>query len=384
MNNTYNEMKRIFLAAIIFSLTSCVHRANIETHFYGVTATGDSVMRYTLHNPSGAVFEAISYGCRVTRIIVPDRNKKMADVVLGYDSLRGYEQGGERFFGALLGRYANRIADGTFTIDSIHYQLPCNESPHGHPGHLHGGTMGFDRVVWQAATFQKKDTLGIVFTRLSKDGEEGYPGNLRCKVTYTWTPDNRWRIDYEAETDKATIVNMSQHCYFNLRGYQGGSVLNHVVQIDADSYGENTPWYVPKKIESVAGGPLDFRQPHAFSERIAHPNAQMTLMGGYSADWILRGYDGTLRYAATLSEPETGRQIKVFTTEPGLLIYTGIGLSEKIVGKGGPQHKYGGLILETLHHPDSPHHPEFPTTLLRPGQHYHSVTEYLFGIATAK
>lgn len=377
-------MKRILLLITILSLTSCAHHAFIETEFYGITSSGDSVMQYRLKNPSGAIFEAINYGCRVTHITVPDRNHKMADIVLGYNNLRGYEQGGERFFGALLGRYANRIAGGTFTIDSIHYQLHCNEAPNGHPGHLHGGEMGFDRMTWHASTFQKKDTVGIIFTRISKDGEERYPGNLNCKVTYTWTPDNQWRIDYEATTDKPTIVNMSQHCYFNLRGYNGGSVLDHELQIDADSFGANTPWYVPAKIEAVKDGPLDFRQPHKFNERIAHPNHQMKLMGGYSAEWILRNYDGSLRYAATLYEPELGRQIKVFTTEPGLLIYTGIGLSEKIVGKGGSQHQYGGLILETIHHPDSPHHPEFPTTILRPGQKYHSITEYQFGCSSNK
>jgi aldose 1-epimerase len=378
-------MKRIsYFLIFIFILSSCVHRAVIKTSFYGVTSSGDSVKCYTLRNPSGAVFEAINYGCRVTRIIVPDKKHKMADVVLGYNNLEGYEHGGERFFGALLGRYANRIAGGKIMIDSVCYQLSCNESPNGHPGHLHGGTLGFDRVMWHGTTFQRRDTLGIVFMRLSKDGEEGYPGNLNCKVTYTWTPDNTWRIDYEAVTDKPTIVNMSQHCYFNLRGYNGGSILNHVAQINADSFGVNTPWYVPARIESVENGPLDFRQPHAFSERIAYPNEQMKMMGGYSADWLLRGYDGSLRYAATVSEPESGRQVKVLTTEPGLLIYTGIGLSDKVIGKGGPQHKYDGLILETIHHPDSPHHPEFPSTELRPGQKYHSITEYHFGIVTTK
>lgn len=377
-------MNRLFYFLFLVVLaTACTNRAatsRITTEFYGITREGDTVTQYTLTNASGAHIKVIDYGCRVTNIIVPDREGKMADVVLGYENLKDYETGNERFFGALLGRYANRIAGGEFMIDSVRYQLSCNESPNGHPGHLHGGTKGFDRVMWKAVTVERHDTLGIIFTRRSPDGEEGYPGNLDCKVTYLWTPDNTWRIEYEAVTDQPTIVNMSQHCYFNLRGYDGGSVLNHIAQIDADSVTVNTPWYVPAAVESVTGSPLDFRTPHRFAERADRPNAHMKLMGGYSANWILRNYDGELRYAATVTEPQSGRRIETYTTEPGLLIYTGIGLSEKIVGKGGAQQKYGGLILETIHHPDTPHHPEFPSCVLRPHEKYKSVTEYRFSV----
>lgn len=377
-------MNRFFYYLLLMTVvTACAKRTGtprITETFYGITLEGDTVTQYTLTNASGAQFKVIDYGCRVTNIIVPDKEEKMADVVLGYENLKDYETGRERFFGALLGRYANRIAGGEFMIDSVCYQLSCNEFPNGHPGHLHGGIKGFNRVCWKATPIERHDTLGVVFTRCSPDGEEGYPGNLDCKVTYLWTPDNTWRIEYEGVTDQPTIVNMSQHCYFNLQGYDGGSVLNHIVQIDADSVTVNTPWYVPAGVESVAGGPLDFRTPHSFAERADCPNEHMKLMGGYSANWILRNYNGELRYAATVIDPKSGRRIETYTTEPGLLIYTGIGLSEKIVGKGGPQRKYGGLILETIHHPDTPHHPEFPSCVLRPHEKYHSVTEYRFSV----
>ena len=351
------------LAVLVTACAECGSSSGVKAAFYGVTQDGDTVIQYTLTNASGAQIKVIDYGCRITNIIVPDREGKMADVVLGYENLKDYEIGAERFFGALLGRYANRIAGGAFMIDSIRYQLSCNESPNGYPGHLHGGMKGFDRVMWKAMPINTPDTLGIVFTRRSLDGEEGYPGNLDCKVTYFWT-----------------IVNMSQHCYFNLQGYDGGSVLNHIVQINADSVTVNTPWYVPASVEAIAGGPLDFRTPHSFAERANSPNEHMKLMGGYSANWILRDYNGDLRYAATITEPQSGRRIETYTTEPGLLIYTGIGLSEKIVAKGGPQQKYGGFILETIHHPDTPHHPEFPSCVLRPHEKYHSVTEYRFSV----
>lgn len=369
--------------SLVVLVSACSERAitpGVTTAFYGVTQEGDTVTQYTLTNASGAQFKVIDYGCRVTNIIVPDKEGKMADVVLGYENIKDYESGAERFFGALLGRYANRIAGGDFTIDSVQYQLSCNESPNGHPGHLHGGVKGFDRVMWKAEPIDSSDSLGIVFTRLSPHGEEGYPGNLDCKVTYFWTPENTWRIEYEAVCDRPTIVNMSQHSYFNLKGYDGGSILDHIVQINADSVMVNNPQYVPASVDAIAGGPLDFRTAHSFAERANSPNEHMKLMGGYSANWILRDHTGDLRYAATITDPQSKRQIEVYTTEPGLLIYTGIGLSAKIVAKGGPQQKYGGLILETIHHPDTPHHPEFPSCVLRPHEKYHSVTEYRFSV----
>ncbi|MEA4983278.1 MAG: aldose epimerase family protein [Paludibacter sp.] len=379
-------MKSITYISLItlfsFVLMACgvAKKPSIEVIPYGVTSGGDSVTLYRLTNSSGFSMEIIDYGCRVVRIIVPDKNGKADDVVLGYDDIKGYETGGERFFGALLGRYANRISKGRFTLDSVEYQLSCNNAPNGFPCHLHGGDMGFDRVMWKGEPFELHDTIGVRFTRLSSDGEEGYPGNLSCEVKYFWTPENTWRIEYRATTDKPTIVNMSQHSYFNLKGGAGGTVLDNYLTVYADSMTPNNAGYVPiGEIVPVAGTPLDFRKPHTFLERIDQPNEHMRIMEGYSANWVLNNQTGRLAKAAILSEPVSGRRLEVWTTEPGILIYTGRLLSEKIIGKQGrPLSKYGGLILETIHYPDTPNHSDFPSCVLRPGEEYFSATEYRF------
>lgn len=377
-------IKNILFLTILVVLFSCSEKehSSIEVIPFGVTSTGDSVTMFRLTNPSGGSIDVVDYGCRVVRIIVPDKNGKLDDVVLGYEDIKGYETGGERFFGALLGRYANRISKGRFTLDSVEYQLPCNNTPNGFPCQLHGGDMGFDRVMWQAKPFEKHDTVGVSFTRLSPDGEEGYPGNLSCEVTYYWTPENTWRIEYRATTDKPTIVNMSQHSYFNLKGEAGGTVLDNYLTVYADSMTPNNAGYVPLgDIVPVAGTPLDFREPHTFLERIDQPNEHMRIMEGYSANWVLNNQSGKITKASTLYEPLSGRILEVWTTEPGLLIYTGRLLSEKIIGKKAkPLSKYGGLILETIHYPDTPNNPRFPSCVLRPGEQYFSVTEYRFGV----
>lgn len=373
------------VVALLAAAVSCMScggprgGARIETEHFGTTAGGDSVTLYRMINPSGASMEVIDYGCRVVKICVPDRNGVLDDVVVGYGDIESFETGAERFFGALLGRYANRIAGGRFELDGVEYALTCNEAPAGRPGHLHGGENGFDRRMWRAEPSINGDTARVVFTRLSPDGEEGYPGNLECRVAYSWCPGDVWRIEYGATTDKPTIVCMSQHCYFNLKGSRGGSVLDEVLRIEADSMTPNTPWYVPRgEIVAVEGTPLDFREPHAFAERINRPNEHMRIMGGYSANWVLRDRSGQLALAAELYDPATGRSIEVSTTEPGILIYTGRGLSGEIVGKYGPLEQYGGLILETIHYPDTPNNPHFPSCVLRPGERYGSVTEYRF------
>ncbi len=352
----------------------------VEIYPFGVTRGGDSVTLYRLINSQGAFMDVINYGCRVVRLYVPDRTGKMDDVVLGYEDIKGYEEGEERFFGALLGRYANRIEHGRFVLDSVVYQLVCNEAPGGVLGHLHGGEKGFDRVMWHAEPFGGGDTVGVCFFRLSPDGEEGYPGNLDCRVTYYWTSKNTWRIEYVATTDRPTIVNMSQHSYFNLKGSSGGTVLDNWLTIAADSMTPNKETYVPRgEIVSVQGTPFDFRSSHTFLERIDQPNDHMKIMGGYSANWVLNNQTGELAYAASLYETHSGREIAVWTTEPGLLIYTGKGLSDRIIGKGGrPLQPYDGLILETIHYPDTPNNPHFPSCVLRPGEKYYSITEYRF------
>lgn len=379
MKQTIISILFLTILVVLFSCSAKEH-SSIEVIPYGVTSGGDTVTLFRLTNYSGASMEVIDYGCRVVKIIVPDKKGEFDDVVLGYDDIKGYETGEERFFGALLGRYANRISNGRFIIDSVEYQLSCNNIPNGFPCHLHGGDMGFDRVMWHGEPFEQNDTIGVRFTRLSPDGEEGYPGNLNCEVKYFWTPENTWRIEYRATTDKATIVNMSQHSYFNLKGQKGGTVLDNYLTVYADSITPNNAGYVPiGEIVPVAGTPLDFRTPHTFLERIDQPNEHMRIMEGYSANWVLNNQTGQLAKAAELSEPVSGRRLEVWTTEPGILIYTGRLLSEKIIGKQGrPLEKYGGLILETIHYPDTPNHPDFPSCVLRPGKEYHSVTEYRF------
>ncbi|MGV8093641.1 MAG: aldose epimerase family protein [Mangrovibacterium sp.] len=356
--------------------------ASITTRPFGTTLLGDSVTLYRLTNHSGAYMEVIDYGCRVLDINVPDRNGTLDDVVPGYGSLKDFELGDERFFGALLGRYANRIADGRFMLDGNDYQLTCNEVIDGRPGHLHGGKRGFDRVMWHAEPYSCGDTVGVRFSRLSPDEEEGYPGNLLCTVTYSWTPSNTWRIEYRATTDKPTIVNMSQHCYFNLKGRKGGTVLEHYLMVDADSMTPNNHYYIPKgDIVSVEGTPFDFRTYRKFPQKVDESNEHMRIMKGFSLNWVLNNQSGSLRRASVLYDPSSGRTMETWTTEPGLLVYTGRGLSEKIIGKGNkPINQYGGLIMETIHYPDTPNHPNFPPCVLRPDEQYYSVTEYRFGI----
>lgn len=370
----------IFLFIIACALAACTlrNRASIEIVPFGVTSTGDSVNLYRLINPSGAFMDVIDYGCRVVRLNVPDKNGKLDDVIVGYDNITDFEFGEERFFGAILGRYANRIANGKFFLDGIEYQLSCNNEPNGHPCHLHGGEMGFDRFMWDAVPFEKNDTVGVRFFRLSPDGEEGYPGNLSCEVTYFWTPENTWRIEYRAKTDKPTIVNLSQHSYFNLKGEVGGTVLDNYLTVHADSMTPNNAGFTPTgEIVPVEGTPLDFRMPHTFLERIDQPNEHMKIMKGYSANWVLNNQSENLAKAASLYETGSGRILEVWTTEPGLLIYTGRLLSEKIIGKNSkPLSKYGGLVFETIHYPDSPNKSHFPSCVLRPEKKYYSVTEY--------
>ena len=324
--------------------------------------------------------EVIDYGCRVVRICVPDRNGVIADIVPGYDDIRDFETGSERFFGALIGRYGNRIANASFPLDGDTVRLTANECLAGCPGHLHGGTKGFDRVMWQAEPLVEADRAGVRFTRLSPDGEEGYPGNLACTVTYWWTKDDVCRIEYEAETDRPTVVNLSNHTYFNLKGQNGGYVMDHVMQVEADRYFRNTAQYVPDgAMLPVEDTPFDMRAPHRIDYAIDTPDPQLQIMRGFSVCWVLRSQTGELARAADLYSPRSGRGVETWTTEPGLLTYTGRGLNERMIGKNGvPLEKFGGMLLETLHFADSPNRPDFPSTVLRPGERYRSVTEFRF------
>lgn len=377
-------MKRIILAAVCGAtafLTACTAGApSVETVPFGQLSSGEEVTLYRLRNGSGSSMEVIDYGCRVVRICVPDRNGVIADIVPGYDNIRDFETGSERFFGALIGRYGNRIANASFPLDGDTVRLTANECLAGCPGHLHGGTKGFDRVMWQAEPLVEADRAGVRFTRLSPDGEEGYPGNLACTVTYWWTKDDVCRIEYEAATDKPTVVNLSNHTYFNLKGQNGGYVMDHELQVEADHYFRNTAQYVPDgAMLPVEDTPFDMRSPHRIDYAIDTPDPQLQIMRGFSVCWALRCQTGELARAADLYSPRSGRGVETWTTEPGLLTYTGRGLNGRMIGKNGvPLEKFGGMLLETIHFADSPNRPDFPSTVLRPGERYRSVTEFRF------
>ena len=392
----------------------------------GTTPEGEAVEIYTLTNDNGLKMRVMTYGAIVVSLEAPDRDGQLADVVLGYDTLDEYIEDSP-YFGAACGRYANRIAKGKFTIDGAEYQLATNNDEN----HLHGGIKGFDKAVWQVVERQEKqapahkqlsvhrmrircphcgrtseapvdsvgkvrrcgkccemfrirealpadspdqDREGLVFVHVSEDGEEGYPGCLWAFMTYTLTNDDEFRITYEATTDKPTHVNLTNHSYFNLAGAGTGDILGHELTIEAAHYTPVDDALIPTgEIQSVEGTPLDFRTAETIGARISQ------LEGGYDHNFVLRNQDGSLALAAKVSEPKTGRAMEVYTTEPGMQLYTGNFLDGHNVGKGGAAyHQHYAFCLETQHYPDSPNQPSFPSTLLRPGEKYSQVTVYKF------
>lgn len=354
-------------------MTACTSRSQIiETFPFGKLSTREDVTLYRLKNSSGSSVDVIDYGCRIVGIQVPDRNGVLGDVVQGYDNINDFEFGKERFFGALLGRYCNRIANGRFKLDSLPVQLTCNENFNDdYCGHLHGGENGFDRVMWKGELIREQERVGVKFRRISPDGEEGYPGNLDCTVTYWWSQNNILKIEYKATTDEPTIVNLSNHTYFNLKSTEGSNVMDHVMVVEADKYLPDTAYSLPKgPIKPVEGTLLDLRKPQRVGDALDIPG---------SITWVLRNQSGTLAKAADLWEPDYGRGIETWTTEPGLLTYIRRGVAGPITVKEGKQlAKYGCMLLESLHFPDSPNHPEYPSTVLYPGQLYSSTTEFRF------
>jgi aldose 1-epimerase len=339
---------------------------------------GTAVKQFTLTNGSGAEVRAISYGAILVSIKVPDRAGRFGDVVIGHDSLDGYLTR-SRFFGALVGRYGNRIGGAQFALDGHTYTLAKNNGAN----HLHGGLKGFDKVVWQGSV--NKDSRGpsVSFSRTSPDGEEGYPGALVVRVTYTLTDKNELILDYHATTDKPTIVNLTNHSYFNLSGEGTGDILGHRVTIDAESYTPVDAGSIPiGEIAPVAGTPFDFRQETAIGARIDADNDQLRIGTGYDHNFVLRRTSPGLVRAVRVVDPASGRTMDVSTTEPGVQFYTGNKLDGSYNGKSG--HGYGkrsAFCLETQHFPDSPNKPAFPSTVLRPGQEYRSTTVYAFGLA---
>ncbi len=335
------------------------------------TVDGKKVYQYTLTNDNGMKVKLITYGGIITQLWVPDKNGKPADVVLGYDSLQDYLDDSP-YFGAIIGRYGNRIANGRFTLDGKTYQLATNNGPN----HLHGGIKGFDKVVWNAKDFVEPDRTGVVLSYFSKNGEEGYPGNLHAEVTYTLTNDNELKIDYKASSDAPTIINMTNHSYFNLAGQGNGDILDEQMQIMADRYLPVDQTLIPTGEErDVKESAMDFTVPRSIGDRIDE------VEGGYDHNYVLNNYDSTMRLVARVTDPKSGRTMEVYTDQPGLQFYSGNFLDGSLTGKGGKVYKkHYGFCLETQHFPDSPNHPGFPSVVLRPGHTYQTHTIYKFGV----
>lgn len=348
---------------------------------FGKTPDGRQTHLHTLRNDTGLSVDLADFGATVVRFLVPDRHGHAADVVLGFDAVEGYARPTGPYFGATIGRCGNRIAHGRFTLDGKSYALATNNSPGGLPCHLHGGPVGFDKVLWEAEPLSGGAGPALTFRYRSRDGEEGYPGNLDATVVFTLTSDNALRIEYTATTDQPTIVNLTNHSYFNLAGEGTRSVLGHVLTLNATRYTPVNAGLIPTgELAAVAETPFDFRAPHTIGERIERANEQLRFAGGYDHNFVLDGKGG-LSLAATVLEPQSGREMEVLTTEPGVQFYSGNFLDGTLLGKNG--HAYerrSGFCLETQHFPDAPNHPSFPSVVLRPGETYKSMTVYRFRV----
>ena len=342
---------------------------------FGATTDGRPIDIMTLRNANGMEVRAMTYGGIILSVKVPDRAHRLDDVVLGHDAAAGYFSNSP-YFGALVGRYGNRIARGQFTLDGKRYALATNNGPN----HLHGGLKGWDQAVWNAAPFQDTRGVGIVFTHTSPDGDEGYPGTVQATVTYTLTDADELRIDYLATTDGPTVINLTQHSYFNLAGSKGSDILGHQVMIAADRYTPVDAGLIPTgALATVQGTPFDFRQATPIGARIDQKDTQLERGKGYDHNFVLNRHGGGLVLAARVFEPVTGRTLEVSTTEPGLQFYSGNFLDGTIAGKGGVTYgRRAGFCLETQHYPDSPNQPNFPSTVLRPGQAYRTTTVFKF------
>ena len=343
---------------------------------FGAMPDGQIATLFTMRNARGGQVQITNYGGILNALRVPDKNGVRGDVVLGFPTLDGYlhDKAGT-YFGAIAGRYANRIAKGRFTLDGKSYKLATNNAPN----HLHGGVRGFDKQLWKAKSLMLKSGPALDLTLYSPAGQEGYPGNLNVRVRYTWRNDDSLRIDYRAVTDKATIINLTHHSYFNLKGAGLGTITDHQVRINANRYTPIDPTSIPfGDLAPVAGTPFDYRDFHAIGERIGDDNVQLKNGQGYDHNFVLNNQSGQLRRAATVYEATSGREMTVYTTEPGLQLYTGNFLNG-MTGKYGRKYpRRSGFCMEAQHYPDSPNHADFPSTTLRPGQTYRQTTVYQF------
>ena len=342
---------------------------------FGSLPDGKTADLYTLKNASGMEVKVTNYGGVITEIRVADRAGKFDDVTLGFGSLEGYIPTGPNF-GALIGRYGNRIGNAQFKLDGQTYKLAANNGKNS----LHGGLQGFHHALWNAEPFERPGEVGLVLTHVSPDGDEGYPGTLNVRVTYTLTDKNELAFDYRATTDKPTVLNLTQHAYFNLAGHASGDILGHEVVINADRYTPVDAGLIPTgELASVEGTPFDFRTKTPIGARIDADHPQIKMGGGYDHNWVLNRTGDGLQFAARVEEPTTGRTMEIHTTEPGLQFYTGNFLDGTDTGKG-KYAKRAGFCMETQHYPDSPNKPSFPSTVLRPGEEYNTRTVYTFGV----
>jgi aldose 1-epimerase len=376
-------MKKLFLLCLCVSvplfIEACQTKRKAQSPMtktvFGWLPDGREVFQYTLKNSSGVTVRILNYGATITELHVPDRDGKIEDVVLGYDSLQKYVDGTE-YFGAIVGRYGNRIGKGQFQLDGKKYQLTINDGEN----HLHGGILGFNKVLWDARAVEDSTDPSLELQYISPDGEEGYPGTVTLKVLYTLTEGNELRIDYEGTTDQPTILNPTHHSYFNLSGSFADTILDHLLTIEADGMTPVDSGLIPTgEIISVESTPMDFRSAAPIGARINDPSEQLEFGKGYDHNWVLRGAAGSVRTAAELYDPSSGRLMTVFTDQPGLQFYSGNFLDGTAVGKEGMVYRHRtGLCLEAQAFPDTPNKPQFPSVTLRPGQVYRQTTIYKF------
>ena len=362
-------------------------KPTFEVKEFGTTKYGEKAKLFVLRGAGGVVLEVSDYGGKVVRLFTPDRDGAMKDVVVGFDSPAGWDEG-DAYWGCIIGRYGNRIARGRFALDGREYVLPAlNNAPGGIGCNLHGGARGWNAYVWQAKPFTAGDDVGVVFSHVSPDGDEGFPGRVDVEVRYTLTRDNVWRVDYAAAADQPTPVNMTQHVYFNFKGEAGGTIEDHELTIAADRYLPTDAGQIPTgELRDVGGTPFDFRKGMRIGEMINVNNVDLEIGKGYDHNWVLdggimAGGAGGLIFAGSLVCPLNGRSVEVWTTEPCLQVYTANWASYDQKAKGGEHLSFRcGVALETQHAPDSPNKPDWPTTVVRAGATYRSATEFRFGI----
>lgn len=350
---------------------------SFEIAEFGATKYGEKAKKFTLRGAGGVILEVSDYGGKVIRLFTPDKNGELKDVVVGFDDPSGWDNG-DPYWGCIIGRYGNRIANGKFSLNGKEYSIPLNNAPAGIACGLHGGTRGWDAYVWDAEPFVRGSDVGVTFSRTSPDGENGFPGEVKVQVTYTLNADNVWRVDYEAVPTADTPINMTQHVYFNFKGESGGSIEDHIMTIAADKWTPTDPGQIPTgEIRTVENSPFDFRKPMRIGERINENNVDLEIGRGYDHNWVLNG-EG-MKFAAKVEYPVNGRAVEVWTTEPCLQVYTANWADYNTRGKGGEHLSFRcGIALETQHAPDSPNKPQFPSTIIKAGETYKSTTEFRF------